>query len=291
MSDVSDGTLVLVGHGSRAGEANREFLAFAEKLRQATGLAVEPGFVELAEPTLAEALDRAARLSAEVAVVPFILFAAGHVKLDLPLEIEAARRRHPGMRFAQAAPLGLHPRLLEIAGERLDAALDKLGETGAAERAVLLVGRGSSDPDANSEVAKLARLLSEGRGCMLVEAAYCGVTRPSVPEGLERVARLGARGVVVLPHLIFAGVLEARLRDNIAAFRRAFPGIEAVLADTLGGDPRLIEVVLERRGEALDGAVRMSCDLCKYKVRLPGFADERGGEKALLHAAHHTASK
>jgi sirohydrochlorin ferrochelatase/(2Fe-2S) ferredoxin len=282
--------IVLVGHGSRVAEANAAFLRFAELVREASGSAVEPGFVELAEPTVPQAIERAASLgSREVVVLPFILFAAGHVKSDIPLHVQAARSRHPGFRFAQGTPIGLHPKVLEILDDRLAEALAGRADRSPEETAVLLVGRGSSDPDANGDLAKLGRLFWEGRRYLALEAAFCGVSRPLVPEGLRQLARLRPKRIVVLPYLFFAGVLEERLRADLADFRRSHPWIEALLAAPIGIEPRLVEILLERRREALAGKAAMTCDLCKYKVELAGFEDDVGGEKALLRSMRHAS--
>ncbi|MGH7963348.1 MAG: CbiX/SirB N-terminal domain-containing protein [Candidatus Binatia bacterium] len=280
--------IVLVGHGSRVSAANEEFLRFVTLFRETTGFPVEPGFVELAEPTLPQALARATESGArEVAVLPFVLFAAGHIKSDIPLHIQAARARYPQVRFAQGTPIGLHPTVLDILSDRIRDVQSNAPERAEAETALLLVGRGSSDPDANSDLAKLGRLFWEGRAFAALENAFCGVARPLVPEGLRRLARLRPKRIILVPHLFFAGVLEERLRADIAEFRRTTPWIEALLARPIGVEPRLIDVVLARYREALSGTATMTCDLCKYKVALAGFEDEVGGEKALVRSIRH----
>lgn len=287
---MSEAIIVLVGHGSRVPAANVEFLGFVTLLQETTGYAVEPGFVELAEPTLPQALARAAESGArEVAVLPFVLFAAGHVKSDIPLHIQSARGRYPHVRFAQGTPIGLHPTVLDILHDRVREAQHGATERADEETAILMVGRGSSDPDANSDLAKLGRLFWEGRAFASLENAFCGVARPLVSEGLRRLARLRPKRIILMPYLLFAGVLEERLRADIAEFRRTTPWIEALLARPIGVEPRLVDVVLARYREALGGTAAMTCDLCKYKVQLAGFEDEVGGEKALLRSVRHAS--
>lgn len=282
--------VVLVGHGSRVSAANAEFLSFVTLFQQTTGYVVEPGFVELAEPTLPQALARAAASGVqEVVVLPFVLFAAGHVKSDIPLHIQTARTRYPQVRFVQGTPIGLHPIVLDILNDRVREAQREATKRADEETAILLVGRGSSDPDANSDLAKLGRLFWEGRSFAALENAFCGVARPLVPEGLRRLARLRPKRIILVPYLFFAGVLEERLRADMTEFRRSMPWIEALLARPIGVEPRLIDVVLARYREALDGAAAMTCDLCKYKVQLAGFEDEVGGEKALLRSVRHAS--
>ena len=82
------------------------------------------------------------------------------------------------------------------------------------ETAVLIVGRGSSDPDANSDLSKIARLFYEGRPYPLVESAYVGMTPPDVADGLDRCRKLGAKRIVVFSYFLFTGVLEERIREQ-----------------------------------------------------------------------------
>lgn len=283
-------SIVLVGHGSRVREANRAFLRFAALLQQTTGAHVEPGFVELAEPTVSEALQRAAESGqSPITILPFILFAAGHVKSDIPLHIQSVRARYPHLRFVQGTPIGLHPRVLDILDNRVANALDNSPAVAAGETAVLLVGRGSSDPDANGDLAKLGRLFLEGRGYGALDIAFCGVSQPLVPEGLRRLARLRPKRIVVIPYLFFAGILDARLRTDIAEFCRTYPWIDVRLTSAIGVEPLLVDILLDRQRDALGGAAAMTCDLCKYKVGLAGFEDEVGGEKALMRSMRHAS--
>lgn len=286
---MSGRAIVLVGHGSRVARANEAFLRFAQLLHQSAGLPVEPGFVELAEPTLSDALQRAAATASEVAVLPFVLFAASHVKSDIPLHIQVARARYPHVRFAEGAPIGLHPRILEVLEDRVGDAQHTARSRADAETALLLVGRGSSDPDANSDLVKLARLFWEGRAFATVEAGFCGVTRPLVPEALRRLSRARPRRIIVIPYLFFAGVLETRLRTEIAEFQKGHSWIEVLMAAPIGVEPRLVDVLLARYREALAGTATMTCDLCKYKVSLAGFEDDIRGERALIRSIRHAS--
>ena len=80
-----------------------------------------------------------------------------------------------------------------------------------------MVGRGSTDPDANADVVKTARLLWEGRDYPLAETAFVSLARPDVAEGLERCRLLGARRIVVARYFLFPGVLPDRVAEQAAA--------------------------------------------------------------------------
>jgi len=273
-----DGTppaMLVVGHGSRDADGVEEFWTLAERIREAAGaLPVEFGFIELATPLVDDALDRlVAAGPTDVVSVPLVLLAAGHLKNDGPAALARARMRHPDARFRMARDLGIHPVVLDVAEERIREAL---GETDPAETAVVLVGRGSSDPDAGADLYKVARLLADGRGLPMVEPAFIQVAQPDVPTALERCRRLGATTIVVAPFLLFTGRLLPRVYRQAAEWAEAHPGLDVRGAGHLGPDRRLARLVLERYREALTGDVRMNCDVCAYRVRLPGYEDKVG---------------
>jgi sirohydrochlorin cobaltochelatase len=148
---------------------------------------------------------------------------------------------------------------------------------------VVLVGRGSTDPDANAEVAKVARLLWEGRGYDEVGLAFISLTGPSVPAALERARRLGAARIVVAPYFLFPGVLPDRVAAQSRNFARRYPAADVRVAGLIGDCDDLAGLVLERYREALAGDIRMNCDTCAYRVALPGFADKVGRPQTPHH--------
>lgn len=268
--------LLLIGHGSRDPAAAREFADLVELVQgRLDGPRVAGGFLELAEPLVDDALgELVAGGAGDVVAVPYVLFGAGHLKDDGPAVLGRARRRHPGVRFRLARDLGIHPAVLDVAEERSRQALARV--PGDADRAVVLVGRGSTDPDACADLVKFARLLGDGRGLGLVEAAFVGMSRPSVEQALDRCRRLGARRLAVVPLFLFSGVLVDRIADRTAAWAAGHPGVDVAVGDPLGPHPRLADLVVERFTEPLTGDVRMNCDVCSYRVRLPGFEERVG---------------
>lgn len=207
------------------------------------------------------------------AAVPLMLVSAGHAKGDIPAALAREKERHPGISYTYGRPLGPHPALLSVLERRLD---EVLGGADRAEVTVLLVGRGSTDPDANAEVFKAARLLWEGRGYAGVETAFVSLAAPDVPSGLERCAALGARRIVVLPYFLFTGILPDRVRQQTQDWAAAHPELDVRSADVIGPEPELLDLVMERYEEAVKGDLRMNCDSCVYRIALPGFEDKVG---------------
>lgn len=276
--------LLLVGHGTVDEAGVHEFRAFTSRLSgrlAARGVDVAGGFIELSAPALTESYgELVGKGHRELTAVPLVLVAAGHGKGDIPAALEREVRRNPGSSYVFGRPLGPHPTLLAMLGARIDAVV---GEGDRSDTAVLLVGRGSTDPDANAEVCKVARLLQEVQPCAFVEPAFISLAGPSVPDGLERVRRLGARRVVVAPYFLFDGVLPQRVASQSVDFGLSHPDIDVRVAGYLGDCDELADVVLERYQEALAGDIRMNCDTCAHRVLLPGFEEKLGAPQTPHH--------
>ncbi|GGW94519.1 hypothetical protein GCM10010353_07360 [Streptomyces chryseus] len=207
------------------------------------------------------------------AAVPLMLVSAGHAKGDIPAALTREKERHPGISYTYGRPLGPHPGLLAVLERRVD---EVLGGLDRSEVTVLLVGRGSTDPDANAEVFKAARLFWEGRGYAGVETAFVSLAAPDVPSGLDRCTRLGAKHVVVLPYFLFTGILPDRVREQTRDWAGAHPDTVVTSADVIGPTEELMDLVMERYQEAVKGDLRMNCDSCVYRIALPGFEDKVG---------------
>ncbi|HWC79199.1 MAG TPA: sirohydrochlorin chelatase [Pseudonocardiaceae bacterium] len=276
--------LLIVGHGTADEGGVREFRAFLDRLTSTlrpSGIDVSGGFIELSAPAVGEAWQELAqRGHRTLAAVPLVLVAAGHAKGDIPAALEREVRRHPDTGYRFGRPLGPHPTLLRLLAERID---EVAGPGDRPDTAVLLVGRGSTDPDANAEVCKVARLLQETTDVAFVETAFVSLATPDVPAGLERVRRLGARRVVVAPYFLFDGVLPQRVGQQSIHFGQSADGLEVLVARHIGDCAELAELVVERYHEALAGDIRMNCDTCAYRTLLPGFEDKLGAPQTPHH--------
>jgi len=286
--ELEDEAILLVGHGSRRERSNEQVRELAADLEGRLGLPVDAGFLELAAPAIEEALSGLSGVVSEITVVQLSLFAASHVKNDVPLAIERARETNPDLIINNGAHLGIHPAIVDLLDDRAATVESELGvDRTDDDVAVVLCARGSSDPDANADVHKLARLLYEGRAFSRVEASFIGVTEPLLSETLHTVAKGRPDAVVVVPYMLGDGVLTGRIRDGAAEFDEEYPYVEAGAGDPLGTDPRLLDVLADRWQAARTGAVEMSCDTCKYKVELDGYEEDVGGARAMLRALTH----
>lgn len=282
-----ESAILFVGHGSRDAEGTEEFQRLVDLFRRdEPERIVECGFLEFAKPVIGEGIAACVRRGAKtIAVLPGMLMAAGHAKNDIPSEIHEARLQYPGVAFHYGRHLHLHSKIIDLCRLRLEEAEGGAPVRDRRDTLLLVVGRGSSDPDANADVQKLARLLWEGMGYGWGAASYIGVTTPLLPEALVRCRRMGYGRIIVFPFFLFTGVLEKRIRHTAQGFGREHPDTEIVCAGYLNVHPLLFDVFRERAEEALIGSPNMNCELCKYRVRLPGFAAAVGQPQVGHH--HH----
>jgi sirohydrochlorin cobaltochelatase len=281
-----DHAVMICGHGSRDAEALAEFELVAAGLRARFPAAtIATGYLEFARPTIRDGLESLkARGARRILAVPSMLFAASHVKNDLPWEINSFAAVNPGIELRFARDLAIEPKLIEAAAARI-AAAERLARAAAArgDTLLLVVGRGTNDPDANSNVAKLARMLSEGMGFGWVEVAFSGVASPLVEPGLRRALRLGFPRVIVFPYFLFTGVLVKRIYAAVDRVAAEHGGIEFLKASYLRDHPLVLDCFADRVRETVDGEPAMNCRLCKYRAHVIGYEQDAGAPQAPHH--------
>ena len=273
--------VMVCGHGSRDVNAVTEFDAVAAGIRERLPqYVVESGFLEFATPIIRDGLDRLREDGHDlVLAVPGMLFAAGHAKNDIPSVLRTYEAQHPEMEIRYARELGIDPRMLRAAGARIEAALtaaDAESEVPRHETMLVVVGRGTSDSDANSNINKVMRMLWEGFGFGWGEVCYSGVTFPLVEPGLRHAVRLGYRRIIVFPYFLFTGVLVKRIYDYTDQVAADHPEVEFVKAGYLNDHPLVLDTFAERVEEILRGENNMNCKLCKYREQVLGFEIEVG---------------
>jgi len=259
-------TILLVGHGSRNPDGNQQIEMFANHWRKRRPQwRIEHCFIELADRLLDEGLDAAAGGSSRVVVVPLILNAAGHVKLEIPAHIERARQRHPTTHFIYAAHLGACEPILAVMKRSLHRLLRTLDMPDPRTTGVVLLGRGSSDRAANGEVAKLARWLLEETQHDLVDIAFTGITHPRLETVVQRQVRLGMGQIAILPYYLFNGTLMERIGRQVERLRRQYPQLSLALGGYVGFDEEIYNLVEQRALAAASGdSSPLPCDGCRH---------------------------
>ena len=279
--------VMLCGHGSRDQDAVAEFAVLSRHLKKRLPhYPVEYGYLEFATPIIRNGLDALkAKGVTRVLAVPGMLFAAGHAKNDIPSVLNTYAAQN-NLKIDYGKELGIDPKMLRAAGDRIQQALDASpSNVPRHETLLVVVGRGASDPDANSNVSKVTRMLWEGFGFGWAETAYSGVTFPLVDPALEHATRLGYRRIIVFPYFLFTGILVQRIYDATDEVAARHPEIEFIKAPYLNDHPAVIDTFVERIEQILTGDIAMNCQLCKYRTQVLGFEAEVGAAQESHH--HH----
>ena len=276
-AEATDG-LLLVGHGSYCHVSGSEMATIGRHVSAARpDLAVEVGYLEMSDPPAGVALGRlVARGVKRITILPMMLLAAGHSKSDVPAVVLEARLKYPGMPIVYGRPFGVDHTLCAIAH-------DNIAAVGGSGNPLLVLARGTSDPDANGEACRASRLVAEFEKAPFVITGFSGVTGPRVPEALDMCSRLGATKLTVFSWFICNGKLVQRILADERVFA-AERGIEIIDAGYFGPDPRLVPIILERYREANEGKVIMSCDTCAYRLPFPGEEDRVGQPIGVGHS-------
>ncbi len=174
--------------------------------------------------------------------------------------LTAALGAWPFLRIHRGRPLATDDVARMLGDRAREAAGSLTGERGRPGEVVVVIATGDgANPAGNAEVAKLARLVYEAHRFADVAYAFVGLTTPSVGEVIARWARFGARGIVVVPHLLFDRptyrrlVLQARTGGAAAS-------IEVAVARSLDAHPALVWALIRRHLEALSEATPLAAE-------------------------------
>ena len=282
MTQAKKTTILIAGHGSRNHAGNEEIERFAGEWREKhPAWRIEVCFIEHASILLNEGLDRAAAGAERVVLIPFILNAAGHVKMELPAAVDAARIRHPQVEFLVTRHLGMGRELFAVLQAQLNRQMKALAVPDPQTTGVVLLGRGSSDAGANGELARMARWIFEANEHELVDLAFTGVTWPRLETIVQRQVKLGMMQIVIVPVYLFTGVLIERIKAQVERLRQQYPQVAFGLGTNFGFDQGIFDLLDARvTGEELPISGLLECDGCKYR---------EAAEAEHLHDYSHTA--
>lgn len=279
--------LLMIGHGTRDEVGRQTFLDFATAYQELDkSRLVVPCFLELTTPTIEEGVELCVQQGyTDLSVLPILLFAARHNKFDVTNELDKARSRYPQVKFHYGRHFGITPGIIELWRSRL-AQLDQQG-TSRSDTVLLFVGRGSSDPDANGDVCKIARILWEGSGYATVETCFIGITHPRLEEGFRRARLYHPKRIIVLPYFMFTGVLVKKIFDISAQQQQQYPDISVTCLPEMGLHPQLFSVLREREIETQVGTVQMNCEMCKFRLAAANNGNAHPHSHNHDHHHHH----
>ncbi|VAW94311.1 Sirohydrochlorin cobaltochelatase CbiX(long) [hydrothermal vent metagenome] len=285
-------TILLVGHGSRDKNGNVEIEQFSTEWQSRNPeWDISTCYIEFAEILLDDGLDivadaATANNSNKVIVVPLILNAAGHVKMEIPHHINKARERHAHIEFIYAKHLGAGEPILSILKRNLTKALASIEMPDPRSTGVIILGRGSSDQFANGELAKMARWLYEKTDHDNIDIAFTGITYPRLETVVQRHSLLGMTQVVILPYYLFTGTLIERIKRQTTRLQQQYPQLSFALSHYFGFENEIYEILDTRVKQAtgeLTQSIMLECDGCQYRE----LAESEGHHHNHNHDHHH----
>lgn len=251
--------VLVIGHGTAdpVGAAEtRQVAATVASLMP--DVPVELGFLEVIAPTIGDALARlAARGCRSIVAAPLLLFAAGHAKRDVPEAVAVAAAAH-GMSVRQTDAFGEIHEIVELSQTRRREAVATRGPVGAAATVLVMIGRGSSDPEAATQLRSFTEATLDAAGSARprrVELGFVAAARPRLDEAIATAcdpADAQVRRIIVQPHLLFRGHVEDQVNDAVASGRVQRPDIEWIQVPRLGADPLVARALARRVTQVAD---------------------------------------
>lgn len=256
ISDLGRGIpLTIAAHGTREEQGVAQCRALVQRVSdKLPGVKVTLGFVELAEPGIAGAIEdaldgRECTGDTDGVLVPLMLATGGHVKEDIPEAIDEGSGDYD-VRYAN--PLMPSPLLRTALEQRITQALDQDDPWKAQDTALVLIGRGNLTPKANAEHYSLCRMVAEEMDVESIHPAFIQVCRPSVPEALNAAVAAGAEQIVVAQNFLFFGKLRTWTHEQVDAWCQSHPEVKVRIAEVIGDCDELAQLVVDRYAEQLD---------------------------------------
>lgn len=267
------GSVLVVGHGTRNPSGARQLLELVSHMQ-----AKEPDanicgcFLELAEPTIEQAIEHLHQLGIKkILVVPVLLFTAAHALQDIPDAVSEAAARFGIEVIGQTSSLGTHSSVIALSQTRYSevtcleqgAVCPELGcaqvqcPSGRCEGqgkkmgriGLAMVGRGTSDPMALDHMRQLTQRKIRQLSTVANQTGFFAGGKPSVDELLVEASQWECDTVLVQPHLLFEGELIEQLRSKVRQCQIQFPDRQWFVSRTLGADPKLADVFLALASE------------------------------------------
>ena len=117
--------IIVLAHGSKVKSGTEGLYRIVDLIREMGGYkAVEAAFLQLAPPSLDEAVDGLIqRRCKQIIIMPLLLFTGNHVLSDIPRALDAQKSKYPDTIFIMARNIGPDPGIARIACERIEEVL------------------------------------------------------------------------------------------------------------------------------------------------------------------------
>lgn len=239
--------VLYICHGSRRPQASEEAVAFVKRtMKHVQAPIQEICFLELAEPTIEEGVNRCVERGAtRIAIVPVLLLTAAHAKKDIPDILHRVAELHPNVAFNYGQPLGIQETIIDVLVERIKSMAERTDDVD-----LLLVGRGSSDEEAIQDFESIAKRLGQRLKMGSVQTCFLAAASPRFEDLLLKMVQDGAKKVMVLPYLLFTGVLVEGIHEFVDQLDLA-KDQDVTVCDYLGSHDNLALALKDRVEEVM----------------------------------------
>ena len=234
--------ILYIGHGTRSKKGAEEAQSFLHRVMDRISVEIqEISFLELTEPSIEEGFLRCVNRGAtEISVVPLFLLAAGHIKEDIPQALGPLCNMYPTIQVNIRDPFGVQGKILDGIAELVRNSVDEISP----QDAVLVVGRGSSDKSIHAAFAEITKGIRERLGIKYVSVCYLAATEPRLQEGLETVSKQTVGKIIVIPYLLFSGLLLKEI-DQMVKMKQNM-GQQIIHTGSLSKHRVIEDIIIER---------------------------------------------
>ncbi|UFU00672.1 sirohydrochlorin chelatase [Radiobacillus kanasensis] len=239
--------VLYVCHGSRRREAVDEAVDFVEKTMVNINVPIqEYCFLELANPWIPEGIERCIQRGAtRIAIIPVLLLTATHAKKDIPKMVQETMKSYPEVKVSYGETLGVQQQLVDVLVKRI-----KEQNPPTTDMEILLVGRGSSDPNTLEDIQLISDMLSESMSVKSVEKCFLAAAEPKFGSFLARKVTFGSTNIVVVPYLLFTGMLMREINQTVRQLE-LHPEQKVTVCEYLGRHPNVCVALQNRVLEAI----------------------------------------
>jgi sirohydrochlorin ferrochelatase len=234
--------ILYIGHGTRSKKGEKEAKAFVHRVMDRINVPIqEVSFLELTEPLIQEGFARCVERGAtEITVVPLFLLAAGHIKQDIPLALASLQKKYPDISIVVKDPFGVQEGILDGVAELV---LSKAGGMDPQDQ-LLIVGRGSSDLAIQADFSAIAAGLKARLGISHADVCFLAAANPTLDEGLEATTHNPCSRVIVVPYLLFSGLLLAEINQKVSRLQKQ--GLKIIHTSPLSSHTIIENLVIAR---------------------------------------------
>ncbi|WP_160718833.1 sirohydrochlorin chelatase [Bacillus sp. USDA818B3_A] len=205
--------ILYIGHGTRSKKGADEARSFIARVSECVDVPIqEISFLELTDPSIEDGFRQCVKRGAtEITVVPLFLLAAGHIKQDIPNVLESLSERYPDISIVVKDPFGVQGKILDAVAELVRETVGTMAE----QDQVLIVGRGSSDPDTLADFSLIVSGMKKRLDITGVSVCFLAAAEPRFQASLTAVMEKAEGKVIVIPYLLFSGLLTAEVTSEI----------------------------------------------------------------------------